>query len=68
MAFGEQTIKGIDYATFPAAAGSYVATYPAPAARRRPAGATGGGAASKTANVKTVEVLTRATRRRPSRA
>ena len=29
--FGVQSIKGIDYAMFDAAAGSYVATYPAPA-------------------------------------
>ena len=62
--FGVQNIKGIDYAMFDAAAGSYVATYPAPAGTppgTTPPATTGGGAASKTSTVKTVEILKRAT-------
>ena len=60
VAFATQTIKGITYATFPADAGSYVATYPAPAAAV-PAPVTG---ASKkaAARIRTVEVLSRAHR------
>ena len=68
VAFATQTIKGITYATFPADAGSYVATYPAPA--RPAAGARRHqGASKQTARIRTVEVLSRAHgRRRPSRA
>ena len=49
VAFATQTIKGITYATFPADAGSYVATYPAPAARGGRRWRHRGAAASKTA-------------------
>jgi hypothetical protein len=57
LAFATQTIKGITYATFPADAGSYVATYPPP-----PAVATAAGAASrKVARIRTVQVLSRRT-------
>jgi len=58
--FGVQNIKGIDYAMFDAAAGSYVATYPAPGASpvTPPVGGSGASAAKK---VKTVQVLPRAT-------
>jgi hypothetical protein len=58
VAFTTQTIKGITYATFPADAGSYVATYPAPPAV--PA-APQGAASKKAASIKTVEVLSRRT-------
>ena len=59
VAFATQTIKGITYATFPADAGSYVATYPAPP----PAAAVAaqGAASKKTARIRTVEVLSRRT-------
>jgi hypothetical protein len=60
--FGVQTVKGIDYAMFDGSAGSYVATYPAPASA--PPASTPRSAsseASKTPKVKTVEVLKRAT-------
>jgi len=61
--FGVQTVKGITYAMFDAATGSYVATYPAPAGS--PPGTTtptGGSATSSSPKkVKTVEVLKRAT-------
>jgi hypothetical protein len=60
VSFATQTIKGITYATFPADAGSYVATYPAPAATAGSA-PQGGGASKKTASIKTVEVLSRRT-------
>ena len=59
VAFATQTIKGITYATFPADAGSYVATYPAPAPAA--AVATQGAASKKTARIRTVEVLSRRT-------
>jgi hypothetical protein len=58
VSFATQTIKGITYATFPADAGSYVATYPAPPAV--PA-APQGGASKRTTRIKTVEVLSRRT-------
>jgi hypothetical protein len=60
--FGVQTVKGIAYAMFDGSAGSYVATYPAPASAP-PASIPRGGSseASKTPKVKTVEVLKRAT-------
>jgi hypothetical protein len=57
VAFATQTIKGITYATFPADAGAYVATYPAPPAVPAPAT----GASKKAASVRTVEVLSRRT-------
>jgi hypothetical protein len=58
VAYATQTIKGITYATFPADAGSYVATYPAPAAVPAPAT----GASTKApARIRTVEVLSRRT-------
>jgi hypothetical protein len=57
VAFATQTIKGITYATFPADAGSYVATYPPP-----PGMATAAGAPSKkAARIRTVQVLSRRT-------
>ena len=59
MSFATQTIKGITYATFPADAGSYVATYPAPPPAA--AGAAQGAASKTTARIKTVEVLSRRT-------
>jgi hypothetical protein len=65
VSYGVQNIKGIDYAMFDGAAGSYVATYPAPAGSPAgpavPAVPLGGGATSKSAAVKTVQVLPRAT-------
>jgi hypothetical protein len=58
VAYATQTIKGITYATFPADAGSYVATYPAPAAVPAPVT----GASTKApARIRTVEVLSRRT-------
>jgi hypothetical protein len=57
VAFATQTIKGITYATFPADAGAYVATYPAPPVVPAPAT----GASKKAASVRTVEVLSRRT-------
>jgi hypothetical protein len=59
--FGVQNIKGIDYAMFDAAAGSYVATYPAPGSPPPATSPLGGNGASKSTKVKTVEVLRRAT-------
>jgi hypothetical protein len=56
-----QNIKGIDYAMFDAAAGSYVATYPAPGAPPPAAPPIGGSGASSAKKVKTVQVLPRAT-------
>jgi hypothetical protein len=58
VSFATQTIKGITYATFPADAGSYVATYPAPPAV--PA-VPQGDASKRTTRIKTVEVLSRRT-------
>ncbi|HEX5926139.1 MAG TPA: FlgD immunoglobulin-like domain containing protein, partial [Baekduia sp.] len=60
---GVQNIKGIDYAMFDAAAGSYVATYPTPAGSSpgTTPPTTGASAASTTPKVKAVEVLKRAT-------
>jgi flagellar hook capping protein FlgD len=62
VAVSTQTIKGITYATFPADAGAYVATYPAPAAQP-PAGGGGGGQDSSktTPKIATVQVLPKAT-------
>ncbi|MGZ6674544.1 MAG: FlgD immunoglobulin-like domain containing protein, partial [Solirubrobacteraceae bacterium] len=60
VAFATQTIKGITYATFPADAGSYVATYPAPPPAAA-AGAAQGAAGKRTARIRTVEVLSRRT-------
>ena len=60
VAFATQTIKGITYATFPADAGSYVATYPAPPPAAAAAAAQGA-ASQKTARIRTVEVLSRRT-------
>jgi FlgD Ig-like domain len=59
--YGVQNIKGIDYAMFDAAAGSYVATYPAPGSSPSGTPPIGGTGASRTPKVKTVEVLKRAT-------
>jgi hypothetical protein len=59
--FGVQDIKGIDYAMFDAAAGSYVATYPAPGAPPPATPPVGGSGASAATKVKTVQVLPRAT-------
>ena len=64
MAANIQTIKGITYATFPADAGAYVATYPA-ARRHAPAGGGGGGgqgSSKTTPNIATVQVLAKTTR------
>jgi hypothetical protein len=61
VGYGVQTIKGIDYAMFDAAAGSYVATYPAPGAPPPAAPPIGGSGASSAKKVKTVQVLPRAT-------
>jgi hypothetical protein len=63
VSYGVQTIKGIAYATFDAAAGSYVATYPAPVGGSAPPPPGAGGAASKksTATIRAVQVLPRAT-------
>jgi hypothetical protein len=61
VAVTTQTIKGITYATFPADAGSYVATYPAPAAGPTPP-APGGGQSTPTPRVTAVQVLSRNTR------
>jgi hypothetical protein len=57
VAFATQTIKGITYATFPADAGSYVATYPAPTGVATAAGA----GSKKAARIRTVQVLSRRT-------
>jgi hypothetical protein len=57
LAFATQTIKGITYATFPADAGSYVATYPAPQGVATAAGA----GSKKAARIRTVQVLSRRT-------
>jgi flagellar hook capping protein FlgD len=57
-----QTIKGIAYATFPAAAGNYVATYPAPPAAAPPTTPAVAKAASKPKLIRTVEVLSRRTK------
>jgi hypothetical protein len=59
--FGVQNIKGIDYAMFDAAGGSYVATYPAPGSSPSGTPPLGGSGASKSTKVKAVEVLKRAT-------
>jgi hypothetical protein len=59
--FGVQNIKGIDYAMFDAAAGSYVATYPTPGSPPPATSPLGGSGTSKSTKVKTVEVLRRAT-------
>jgi hypothetical protein len=59
--FGVQNIKGIDYAMFDAAGGSYVATYPAPGSSPSGTPPTGTSGASKTPKVQTVQVLKRAT-------
>jgi FlgD Ig-like domain len=64
VSYGVQTIKGIAYAMFDAAAGSYVATYPAPAAAGSGSTAptpVAGAAASKPVAVKAAQVLPRAT-------
>jgi hypothetical protein len=59
VGYGVQNIKGIDYAMFDAAAGAYVATYPAPAAT--PGATPPIARASKSTRVKDVQVLPRAT-------
>jgi hypothetical protein len=59
--FGVQNIKGIDYAMFDAAGGSYVATYPAAGSSPSGTPPTGTSGASKTPKVQTVQVLKRAT-------
>jgi hypothetical protein len=51
------TIKGVQYLTFPAAAGTYVATYPAPPTRGAP-----GGSPSQNKKFVTVRVLPRKTK------
>ncbi len=57
-----QTIKGIAYATFDAVAGSYVATYPAPAVGPAAAPGTAGSTSKSVAAIRSMQVLPRKTK------